>query len=385
MISAFLLCFIYLALFWLIFFKLKWLRFTFAWGAFSVIFLAHVLFIFMIGLRFVTPYSSNAKIIQHTIQITPRLSEPTLVTAVLVQPDEPVKKGQPLFQFDRRIYEYKVQELKAQLQAALQNVKVLKANIDINKYKLDKEKTELAYTKYQQSLTADLAANGAGPQEDAQRGAAQFITKEAAVKETAAELERARIEYQSNVNGINTGVAAIEAQLAQALFYLNNTTIYAPEDGRIVNMQVRPGMVAGDVRFGAIASFICDSGRYFLVNFFQENIKYVKVGQPVEVALDLYPGQIFPAKVEAIWKASGVGQLLPSGKLPDFEATPPEKPQAQFAVKVVLDGADQSLYPIGTQGAAAIYTSGMKGSWAALRRIGIRTYSWMNWLYPIPF
>ena len=27
----------------------------------------------------------------------------------------------------------------------------------------------------------------------------------------------------------------------------------APEDGYIINLQVRPGMVAGEVRFGAIA------------------------------------------------------------------------------------------------------------------------------------
>ena len=85
----------------------------------------------------------------------------------------------------------------------------------------------------------------------------------------------------------------------------------APEDGRIVNLQVRPGMVSGIVRFGAIASFICDEGRYLLGDYFQENLKYVKPGQPVEVALNLYPGQIFTAKVEAIWKASGVGPDAP--------------------------------------------------------------------------
>jgi len=27
----------------------------------------------------------------------------------------------------------------------------------------------------------------------------------------------------------------------------------------------------------------------------------------------------------------------------------------------------------------------MTGSWAALRRIGIRTTSWFNFLYPMPF
>ena len=85
-------------------------------------------------------------------------------------------------------------------------------------------------------------------------------------------------------------MAALQAELDQARFYLDNTTMVAPEDGYIINLQVRPGMVAGDVRFGAIASFICDADRYLLATFFQENLKYVKPGQVVEAALDLYPG-----------------------------------------------------------------------------------------------
>jgi multidrug resistance efflux pump len=212
-----------------------------------------------------------------------------------------------------------------------------------------------------------------------------MTTEEAAIKEAQAEQLRAQLRYASQIDGVNTAVAAIQAELDQARYYLDNTLMVAPEDGRIVNLQVRPGMVAGEVRVGAIASFICDEGRYLLANFFQENLKYVANGQPVEIALNLYPGQIFKAKVEAIWKASGVGQLLPSGTLPDFEPAPPNKPQGQYAVKIVFDSEDQSKFPIGAQGAAAIYTGGMKGSWAALRRISIRTYTWLNWLYPIPF
>ncbi len=100
-----------LVIVWLVFFKFKWLRFSIAWGVVSSFVVLHVLLIFMIGLRFVTPYTTNAKVIQHTIQLIPRLPEPTLVTAVLVEPDVLVKKGQPLFQFDRRPYEYKVRQL----------------------------------------------------------------------------------------------------------------------------------------------------------------------------------------------------------------------------------------------------------------------------------
>ena len=56
-----------------------------------------------------------------------------------------------------------------------------------------------------------------------------------------------------------------------------------------------------------------------------------------------------------------------------------------FKQKIFLDGADQSAFPIGAQGTAAIYTSGEYGAWAALRKIAIRSSSWLNWLYPINF
>jgi hypothetical protein len=104
----------------------------------------------------------------------------------------------------------------------------------------------------------------------------------------------------------------------------------------------------------------------------------------VEVALALYPGQIFPAKVEGIWKASAAGQYLPSGRLPHFIRKPAEIPQSQYAVKIVLDDPDQSKFPIGAQGSAAIYTTGMTGAWAAIRRVIIRKDTWANWLYPLP-
>jgi len=298
-----------------------------------------------------------------------------------VQPNVPVKKGQPLFQFDRRPYQYKVNQLEASLAKAKQDVLVLKSDIEINAQKIVKLQAELAYAKYQLKLSSDLAKQGAGPEEDAQKWTAQVAAYEAGIKEAQAEEVRARLRYSSEINGVNTTVAAIQAELAQARYYLDNTLMVAPEDGYILNLQVRPGMVAGVVRAGAIASFICDADRFLLANFFQENLKYVKPGQPVEAALDLYPGQIWRGKVQAIWQGSGAGQLLPSGMLPDFSYKPTELPQGQFAVVIRLDDPDQSKFPIGTQGRATIYTNPHSG-FAWLRKIGIRAYTWFNWLYP---
>ena len=371
--------------FWLVFFKFKWLKPSVPWVLVSAFFVVHVLLIFLIGLRFMTPASNNAKVVQHTIQLVPRLSEPTLVTAVLVEENQPVKKGQPLFQFDRRPYEYKVQQLGAQLAAAKQQVQVLAADVTVAEQILAKTTNEVAFARYQKLVAEKLAATQAGTKEEVEKWTIQLQVAEASVLEAEADVQRIKLEYESQINGENTTVAATQAELAQAQYYLENTTLVAPEDGFVINLQVRPGMVAGDYRIGAIASFICDDGRYLLAAFFQETLKYITNGQPVEVALDLYPGQIFPGKVQGIWKASGEGQYLPSGTLPVFHPEPPKIPQSCFAVAIVFDGADQAKFPIGAQGVAAVYTKGMHGPWAALRRVTIRISSWMNWLYPMPF
>ncbi len=381
MLLGFVLLFAYGFIVWLVFFKFRWLKFTIAWGFFSTFFVLHLGIIFLIGLRYVAPASTEARVIQRTIQLTPRLPEPTLVTAVLVEPNVRVKRGTPLFQFDRRPYEYKVRQLEAQLAKAKQDVLVLKADTAINAQKIAKIGAELAYAKYQLKLSSELAKQGAGPEEDAQKWAAQVAAHEAGIKEAQAEETRAQLRYTSEINGVNTTVAAIQAELDQARYYLDNTLMVAPEDGYLINLQVRPGMVAGELRAGAIASFILDADRYLLANYFQENLKYVKPGQPVEVALDLYPGQIWPGKVLAIWQGSGAGQMLPSGTLPSFNYVPSETPQGQFVVAITLDDPDQLKFPIGTQGRAAIYTN-PDSAFVVLRKISIRSYTWYNWLYP---
>ena len=429
MILALAVTFVFLFLVWLIFFKKKWLKFSIMWGILCAFFFVHLLLIFLIGLRFVTPYSKDARVIQHTIQLVPRLPEPTLVTNVCVKPNVPVKKGDKLFEFDRRPYEYKVNSVKAQLAAAEQHVLELKAQLEAAtgavaqarsqrvglKSALDAATAGVADFKAKRDLARStlffanlVAKDDAGAiskvrLDQANEGLAEA---EAAVKvaianqeqariaftETAtatinvalANEERARLNYKSQINGENTTVAQLKADLAMAEYYLGQTTLVAPEDGRrIINMQVEPGMVAGIFRIGGIASFIVDADRYVLATFNQEELKYVKDGQPVELALDLYPGQIFKGKVKSIWRGSGEGQMLPSGDLPKFEPLPPKTPQGRFAVQIALDVEDESLFPIGAQGTAAIYTS--DGSWAALRRIEIRARTWLNWLYPLPF
>ena len=228
MAIALLITFVFVTFIYLVFFQFKWLKFSATWGILSAFFAVHIFLIFIIGLRFVTPYSTNLKVVQYTIQLVPRLPEPTLVTAVLVKPDVPVKKGQPLFQFDRRPYEYqvrqleaqqeaasasaeaakyKVEQLKAGLASANQDVRMYKADLDAAEQKVKKARSDLNYAKYQQQLSNGLAQKGAGPEEDAQKWQAQMNANEASVMEATAEAERSRIKYESQWQGVNTTVA----------------------------------------------------------------------------------------------------------------------------------------------------------------------------------
>src|SRR6185369_3141040 len=230
MIAALLIISVACAVFWLVFFRFKLIRLTPGWGFIFGVFVVHLMLVFLIGLRFVTPYSTNATVVQRTIQVVPRLPEPTLVTDVLVEEGAPVKKGQPLFQFDRRPYEYKVDQIQAQLAEAKQNVRVLKLDVDVAAQDATRTKVELAYQQYQKKVFDELAKEQAVREVDIEQWLTRVNAAQATTDGATAALERAQTKYRSEINGVNTTVANMEAQLKQALYYLDNTTLTAPED-----------------------------------------------------------------------------------------------------------------------------------------------------------
>ena len=369
---------IYLVVVWLVFFRFKWLRFNVVWGIISFWIGFHLLLIFMIGLRFNAPYTIDAHLIRNTIQIVPRLEGPTILKQVLVKANQPVKKGTPLYKFDTTIYEEKLTEAKAQLAAAEQNVKILAADVQAAHDQLAQAEAQLAFARAQQRRYTNLSTQGGARQEDVDKWNAQVEADTAALGAAQATVNKAELARDNNVDGVNTSVAQARAQVAQAQYYLDQTTIVAPADGYIVSQQAQPGLVVGDFRIGAIAGFVTNDPPYMLGAFFQEHIKFVHPGDPVEIALDIDPGKIFKGKVEAIWWATGQGQYVPSGRIPDFILP---KLQGKFAVQVTFDDPNAFL-PAGAHGAIAIYP-GRSTAFELLRRINIRLYSWANFLFPL--
>ena|GEM_PF-6301207 len=153
------------------------------------VFVLHLLLIFVIGLRFVTPQSANATIVQHTIQLIPRLPDPALVTGVLVEDNTEVKKGQPLFQFDRRPYEYKVAQIEAQVAQAKQNVNVLSADVDVATHKAELTLAQLTYERYEKHAYDIRVAQNSAAAEDVEKWRSRVDVAESSHLEAEAELE----------------------------------------------------------------------------------------------------------------------------------------------------------------------------------------------------
>ncbi|MEM6658219.1 MAG: biotin/lipoyl-binding protein, partial [Pseudomonadota bacterium] len=248
----------YIIFVWFIFFKMEWLKFNIAWGIVSFWVGAHLLLIFLVALRFFQPFSVDSHVVRSTIQIVPKLTQPTILTEVLVEPNTQVTKGDPLYRFDDTVFSLAVDNANAQLVAAQQNAKILEQDVVASTESVERANAQLAYALTQQTRYQNLVPAGGARQDELDRWNEQVTEDTASVRQAEANLQKAQLALESQIDGVNTGILQAQAQLAEAQYFLDNTTIYAPENGMIVSQQARPGLVVGDIRLGAIASFVTE-------------------------------------------------------------------------------------------------------------------------------
>ncbi len=177
-------------------------------------------------------------------------------------------------------------------------------------------------------------------------------------------------------------VAAARAQLEKAEFDLDQTAVRAPADGFVVGVTLRPGQRVASFPTRSWMTFVCSEQTIVGVGIPQYAMRYVKVGQPAELTLKLYPGKIFTAEVERVMDITPGGQLQASGTV--AAAPMANQPQFPFAVRLKLNadqGIDATSLPGGAVGSAAIYTEKTRAA-HVIRRVMIRMEAWMNYVIP---
>ena len=128
------------------------------------------------------------------------------------------------------------------------------------------------------------------------------------------------------MNGEQASVAAARAQLAtakaqvdvsradlaNAQWNLDQTSVFAPANGYAINVQLRPGSYVTAFPVAPAMSFVEET--YQVIALYAQNeLRLVEPGNDAEFALRTYPGHVIKAKVDSIVWAQGQGQVAQSG------------------------------------------------------------------------
>ena len=371
----------YCSIIWLIFYKLKLLPFNLvAKFIVGIIGIGGVLTL-LILMNVYQPYSDDFLVYQPVARIGARVAG--RVVEVPVQPNRPIQQGDALFRIDDVPYQAEVDRLRAALAEAEQRIPVLKAAVDIADADISQAKSEYAQAKREYDRSKDLASKGAGKERDVDRWRTEMQTWDAAIREANAQKVQAQSAYGSEIDGVNTTVAQLSAELKKAEWELKETTVYAPANGVVTQVGLAVGSIVGSVALSHQMSFIYDTQRMYIASFVQNSKRHIKSGDPVEIAFDSLPGRIIKGNVKAIIKAMGQGQLDPSGDLFTRNNT---VPRGRFLVRLQINddefGEGEQIPIAGSGGAVAIYTDKMKAI-RIVRKVVLRMYTWLNfWFSP---
>ena len=125
--------------------------------------------------------------------------------------------------------------------------------------------------------------------------------------------QSAKLALDSEIGGVNTTVAQTQAQLDNASWELSQTTMRAPADGYVTVVALSVGDRA--LQASAVMSFIVENEITIIGMFSQNGFQTIKIGAPVDIVFDNDPGRIHHAKITAIAKGIGQGQIAASGMI----------------------------------------------------------------------
>jgi len=113
--------------------------------------------------------------------------------------------------------------------------------------------------------------------------------------------QSAKLAMDSEIGGVNTTVAQIQAQLEDASRELQ-TTIRAPAGGYVTAVALTVGDRA--LQLHSAMSFIVEKEITLVGMFSQNSLQTIKVDTPVDIVFDNAPGRIYHAKLRQFRRAS---------------------------------------------------------------------------------
>jgi multidrug resistance efflux pump len=379
----------------------------------------------------VAPMSGQAVTQQLVVQLVPYVKGQVL--KIHAKPGEPLKKGDLLLEIDPATYQYTVNQCESQLNAAKETVNqaraalqaaganVVKAKSGVSQATAAENQAKAAVVSAQASLTKvkaqddlarteeqialNLQRTDAGAisalkvtQATQQRAEAAAAVKqaEAAVAEATAAEQQAHAglgvaqsaELQADaaqqqaafaLKVAEANVPAVQAQLDDARFNLNQCKMLAPADGYVYDWVIQDGSMVIPYTVAAAGVFISTEETNVIASFPQNYLMNVEPGDEVEMIFDPYPGRLFKGKLDYVIPVTGEGEFLPNKQIPYAAKI---GSYGMLAVRISLSEDDKrTKIPMGAGGTVAIYTKSVKPI-QVFSRVALRMKKWTLYVTP---
>jgi len=347
----------------------------FTWTLITLIVL---LFIWYIAADRVAPWTDQARVQGWIVPITPKVSGK--VKEVTVFQDQEVKAGDLLAVIDPVPYELALRRAEAALTLAGQDIGAATATVETASAGVVESKAKLDEYEVQLARLESLSSKGAISKAQLDSARAERDKASAQLRKARAELEKAKQEL--GIQGEeNPRMKDALATLGQAQIDLNETKIKAPADGGITNLKIDKGYYA---KAGSpLMTFAAFDDVWIQANFRENSVGNIRIGDPVDIILDMLPGRIIKgtvtSKAFAVKQPTGgmTGDVISvkgnSGWLRDAQ---------RFPVLIKFD--DESAYGYRMSGGQAdvqVYTQESNWLMNGLGWLWIRFLSLMSYVY----
>lgn len=299
-----------------------------------------------------------------------------------------VAKGDVLFKIDPVPFQAIVDRTSAQLAEARQEVPKLKANLEamvaaVAEAEANRDRAKDEYDRFRTGNENARQRGNAPPfsELDVEQRRLIYVSADAGVSRARANAEQARLAYETEIDGVNTTVARLEADLRKAKFDLDQTTVRAPANGYPVGLTLKPGQRVASAPMRTWLAFVPLADRRVVVAIPQTQLRHVKPGQPAEVTFAYHPGKIYQATTEYVVPMNASGQLPPSGTMPSLASHLGPNELVGVLLQLKDLPPDMAILPGGSDGTAAIYTQSAQIT-HVIRRVMIRMDAWLNYLRP---
>lgn len=340
-----------------------------------------IIFVLLFGWTLIadrlTPYTSDASVRTFVVRNAPEVSGK--VIEVAVRDNQIVRAGDLLYRIDPTPFRIAVERAEAKLTAAGQAVGASTAAVDAAQARLVEEIAQRTNIRDQAARVFELVRLGVYPIARRDKARSELDEAEAQVKNAQASLEQAR-QTLGPQGADNPQIRDTLAALEQARLDLTHTTLQAPGDGAITNLQLNIGQFA---TAGQPALTFLDVRMVWLQAFLRENgLEYVTPGTRAEVVLEVLPGRVLPARVESVGWGVGEGDMDATTGLPKARQSSGGwlAPAQRFPVQLAFESAGGPPQGVryNSRASVIVYTGdnpiANALAWLWIRLIALMTY-----------